>query len=165
MKLANRYLTVAALALAAACAGPVASASADRPFELRYQTHTRGDFASAANTLLTCPVAAVACNAARSGTGGLRQNNNFNMEYVDVDADPATFNSSSATLSIPAGATVTFAGLYWGADTSAGGGGVAAPSATFASNALLDTPAAGGYEDVTGSQHDEAYAAWPGRYQ
>ena len=87
------------------------------------------------------------------------------MELVDADADATTFNSSSAALNLPAGATVTFAGLYWGADTSAGAGGTAAPSAAFAANALLDTPGAGGYEPVTGTVFDETISAWPGRYQ
>ena len=39
------------------------------------------------------------------------------MAWVDADSDADTFNSSTATLSLPAGASVTFAGLYWGADT------------------------------------------------
>ena len=44
------------------------------------------------------------------------------MAYVDADADGATFDSSSADLALAAGSTVEFAGLYWGADTSAGTG-------------------------------------------
>jgi hypothetical protein len=161
----RHQLAIAALAAVVACVGPVASASADRAPALRYQTHARGDLATAGNTLLTCPVAVAACGPARAGTGGSRQNNNYAMQYVDVDADPGTFNSSSARLELPAGATVTFAGLYWGADTSAGSGGAAAPAPALVSAALLDTPAPGGYADVTGSQHDDASAAWPGRYQ
>ena len=51
------------------------------------------------------------------------------MEYVDVDGDASTLNSSTATLSLPAGAVVTWAGLYWGADTALGTGGSAAPDA------------------------------------
>ena len=50
------------------------------------------------------------------------------MAYVDVDADATTVNSSTATLSLPAGATVAWAGLYWGADTATGTGGSAAPT-------------------------------------
>src|SRR5262245_3912883 len=34
----------------------------------------------------------------------------------DVDSDPSTVNSSSATLSVPAGAQVEWAGLHWGGD-------------------------------------------------
>ena len=50
------------------------------------------------------------------------------MVAVDTDGDPATtVNSSTATLGLPQGATVLFAGLYWGADQSAGDNNGAAP--------------------------------------
>ena len=105
------------------CAVPATSSAADRTFAPRYQTHTRGNITMAANTLLSCPEGAANCDAARAGTGSSANlaNNGWAMANVDVDADAATFNSSSADVSIPAGATVSFAGLYWGADTSAGG--------------------------------------------
>src|SRR6186713_2100949 len=134
---------VAGLALAGACAGPVATASADHPFAARYQTHSRGDLARAGNTLLTCPAAEAGCDTVQAGAGGNRQNNNWTMAWVDADSDADTFNSSTATLSLPAGASVTFAGLYWGADTVAGAGGAPAAAPVFAGTALLDTPAAG----------------------
>ena len=165
MSRAIRRTLVAGLALAAACAGPVAPALADRPFAARYQSHARGDLARAGNTLLSCPAAAAGCATVQAGAGGSRQNNNWTMAWVDSDSDADTFNSSSATLSLPAGATVTFAGLYWGADTVAGAGGAPATAPAFAATALLDTPAAGGYAPVTGSQHDLAGGLWPGRYQ
>src|SRR5262245_18593212 len=34
----------------------------------------------------------------------------------DVDSDQSTVNSSQATLTLPAGATVVWAGLHWGGD-------------------------------------------------
>ncbi len=37
------------------------------------------------------------------------------MVNLDADANPATFNSSGSDLILPAGATVLWAGLYWGA--------------------------------------------------
>ncbi|MDQ7067242.1 MAG: hypothetical protein Q9M40_04200 [Sulfurimonas sp.] len=40
--------------------------------------------------------------------------NNFAyMRYIDIDNNDTTFNSSSSTLSIPAGSTIIFARLYW----------------------------------------------------
>ena len=99
--------------------------AADRSFGIRFQTNDEGDITSAANTVMTCPAADPLCAPARAG--GTRDNNNFLMTYVDVDADGTTFDSSTADLTIPAGATVLFAGLYWGADTSAGTGGAGAP--------------------------------------
>jgi len=148
---------VAAVAVAGLCAVPAASSAADRSFAPRYQTHTRGNIAMAANTLLSCPEGAANCDAARAGTGTSANlaNNGWAMANVDVDADPTTFNSSSADLSIPAGATVSFAGLYWGGDTSAGAGGAAAPAPAFA----LSTWPAIRIEPVV------APGAWPSFHQ
>jgi len=44
-------------------------------------------------------------------------NDNLNMQYIDVDADPTTFSSSSATLDVPdeGCSLVRYAGLYWSA--------------------------------------------------
>lgn len=41
------------------------------------------------------------------------------MVQIDIDGDASTFNSSSANFSLPAGATVLFAGVFWGASSSA----------------------------------------------
>src|SRR6185503_16326177 len=72
------------------------------------------------------------CSNGRNGSGGNLDNNDFTMQYVDVDGDAATFSSSSATLNLPVGATVLWAGLYWGGE-----------SANAARNTCrLDTPAA-----------------------
>ena len=104
--------------------------AADTPFSQRYAQTMRGNIEATGNQLLTCPAATAGCTNARARTGSLTtMNNNYNMGYVDVDSDVATVNSSSATLTLPAGATVAWAGLYWGADTSAGTGGSAAPNA------------------------------------
>src|SRR5262249_9294246 len=60
-------------------------------------------------------------------------NNTYNMQYVNTApgtvGGTASFDSSSAALVLPPTATVLFAGLYWGADTSAGANpnGAAAP--------------------------------------
>ncbi|EAR02806.1 putative hemagglutinin/hemolysin-related protein [Maribacter sp. HTCC2170] len=44
-------------------------------------------------------------------------NDNLNMQYIDVDSDPTTFSSSSATLDVPdeGCSLVRYAGLYWSA--------------------------------------------------
>ncbi|WP_405400139.1 T9SS type B sorting domain-containing protein [Maribacter sp. Asnod2-G09] len=44
-------------------------------------------------------------------------NDNFDIRYIDVDNDPSTFSSSSATLTVPDidCAIVRYAGLYWAA--------------------------------------------------
>ena len=60
--------------------------------------------------------AAGAANA-RAGVGTKLNNNDFSMVFVDVDSDRSTFNSSRADLALPAGGSVLFAGLYWGAES------------------------------------------------
>ncbi len=119
----------------------------------------------AANTLLSCPDAAANCASARAGSGTAANlaNNGWAMANVDVDSDATTFNSSSADLNIPAGATVTFAGLYWGGDTSAGAGGAAAPAPAFANSVLLKEPGAASYTPVTGAL--DMSTTWPTRFQ
>ena len=75
------------------------------------------------------------------------------MGYVDVDGDAATVNSSTATLSLPAGATVTWAGLYWGADTALGTGGSAAPNAANRGIVRFKV-GSGGYQTVAAAPAD-----------
>jgi hypothetical protein len=107
----------------------VAPASADRTFSTRFSTNDAGAITFAANTVMTCPLVAPTCAQARaaapiaSGADNF-SNNAFNMTYVNTAPGTvggvATFDSSSAQLILPAGATVLWAGLYWGGDTSAG---------------------------------------------
>ena len=56
------------------------------------------------------------CVNARNGAN--RSNNMHRMRYIDIDGDASTRNSSSANFSLPAGANVLFAGLFWGASSS-----------------------------------------------
>ena len=136
--------------------------AADRAFSARFSANDTGNITIAANTLLTCPAADAACAGAQAG--GATNNNQYTMTYVDVDANPTTFDSSTADLSLPAGSTVLFAGLYWGADTSAGAaGGAAAPAAASRGSVLMAPPGAG-YATVTASTLDGSTAA-PTRYQ
>ena len=53
---------------------------------------------------------------AGGGIGSVTSNNDHFMVDLDQDSPGSgTFNSSNATLSLPSGSTVLFAGLYWGA--------------------------------------------------
>ena len=120
------------------------------PFTARYTANTTGEVAIVGNTVLTCPPGAGGCAAVLAGADG--RNNDFTMTYVDIDGDPATFASSSADLSVPAGAQVLFAGLYWGGRSGAGGGGAAAPNAGIRETVKLKVPGAGAYATVTGAE-------------
>ena len=129
-------LVIVLVALQTASAG-----AADRAFSIRFSANDTGNITIAANTLLTCPAAASGCAAAQAG--GATNNNSFTMAYVDVDSDSTTFDSSQSDLVLPTGATVLFAGLYWGGDTSAGAaGGVAAPAAASRGSVKFAPPGA-----------------------
>ena len=82
-----------------------------------FSANLRGGVAVAGNTLETCP-------QNQSGNevcaGNTYNNNDQNMVYVNVDPGNGRFNSSSANLTIPAGAHVVKAFLYWAADLSRG---------------------------------------------
>ena len=151
MTRAHRMALAALLALTALLT-LVPAALADRTFSLRYQTIDRAESVLVSNTLMTC--SGGGCSGVRNGTDTSQGNGDFTEVNVNTDSDATTFSSSSANLTLPVGATVKFAGLYWGADTTAGTGGSAAP--TPASNNLMKfrTPALAGYTDVTASVVD-----------
>ena len=111
------------IALLAALFVAAPAHAADAPFSLRYSQTLHGNLSAVGNTLMSCPTGAPSCAAARNGSP--YSNNDFTMSYVDVDSDATTWDSSSATLTLPAGSTVAWAGLYWSADTSGGSGGSA----------------------------------------
>lgn len=97
-----------------------------------FAANLRGGVATAGNTLETCPAnlaparkhgarAAAHKLSARAGEPCLTaDNNNNNMQYVNVDPSGGHFNSSTATLTVPGGARVARAFLYWGADLARG---------------------------------------------
>jgi uncharacterized repeat protein (TIGR01451 family) len=82
-------------------------------------TNERGNIALVGNSLITCLAKNNNnCASTRSGVAG-GSNTDFTSVFIDADSDNATNNSSSATLSLPSGSTVLWAGLYWGARSTA----------------------------------------------
>jgi uncharacterized repeat protein (TIGR01451 family) len=128
-------------------------ARAERNFGLRFQANGHGDVTGTGNTLLTCLTSDTLCAKARAGTanGGENNNNERAMTWVDVDSDDfgKTFNSSSAMLSLPTGAKVLWAGLYWGGRWQAGERGKPAPDPKALNTVKLRPPKGTGYESVT----------------
>ncbi|WP_300026915.1 SprB repeat-containing protein, partial [uncultured Maribacter sp.] len=116
------------------------SSQVKKNFEARYTADIRGDITFIANNIVNRQTSASArwewvfrngrwrvewvtrpattpndpYNASGPGT---TSNDNFDMRYIDVDDDPTTFSSSSATLTVPDidCAIVRYAGLYWAA--------------------------------------------------
>ena len=137
-----------------------------------FSADARGDITTIGNVTTTCDPtytnqnwspaeSAAACRGATSGATGLTNfeggpmvptNNRLPMEDVDVDGDPATFNSSTARLTIPDGSTVLWAGVHWNAATAvplnatAAGSDYQAPPADVSERfrVRLTTPRSGG---------------------
>lgn len=132
-----------------------------RAFGKAFQANAPGDILIIGNTIATCQAvaptgsstgivaAAAECAAGRNGTSTLFNPNAGNASYnnnnahimvnTDVDSVAPGLNSSTAGLTIPAGATVLWAGLYWGADAAA---------ATTRNQISFKTPVAG-YQTLT----------------
>jgi hypothetical protein len=142
---ARLFATILAFALLAA----PASAN-DAAFTSRFAQTVHGDLSAVGNTVMTCPSSA-SCTTAQNGSTA--NNNDFTMARIDADGDASTFDSSSATVSLPAGSTVVWAGLYWAADTSAGSGGAGATTASAKNTVKLKVPG-GAYQTVTAAAAD-----------
>jgi uncharacterized repeat protein (TIGR01451 family) len=144
--------------MAVALAAPAGANAAARAFTVRYSQNIKGNIALVGNTLETCPsVGDATCAAARTATasGANNDDNNHNMVLVDADSDAGTLDSSSATVSIPATATVRFAGLYWGADLTAGTNGVAAVNSALRNTVSFKVPGASSYASLTADTVDD----------
>jgi large repetitive protein len=153
LRFRSPVLCLAPLTIVVCVLASAAPALADRAMSTRFSANTNGNITFAANSLMVCQAAASGCTAARntpaisSGTNNALDNNNYNMQYVNTAPGTvggvATFDSSSATLSLPSTATVLFAGLYWGADASAGSGGTPAAPAAHAAPGCPAPPLVG----------------------
>jgi uncharacterized repeat protein (TIGR01451 family) len=176
---------VASTVIVATAPAPV-DALVARAFGIRYQVDTNGAIDIFGNTLLTCPVGStssggVSCVNTQNPSGTNNVINNAFTTLTLVDADnaagapdsAATTNSSGATVTIPSGSTIRFAGLYWGArSTSSTRNQISfrAPGQTTYANitaSQLDSIATGnlyqGFADVTSRvQTSGAGVYWAG---
>ncbi|AZS87169.1 DUF3344 domain-containing protein [Streptomyces griseoviridis] len=117
-------LALTALGSTASAAAPAPPVGEARrlPFAERYRALQHGGIVRAANVSVSCRAtgteAAPDCPAVRAG--GAAVSGDFDMFYVDVDKDPATYNSSRAEVRLPDTARVTYARLYWGGNLRVG---------------------------------------------
>lgn len=159
-------LTTLLLATLCALAFTTGAQAADRAFSPRFSTNDTGDITAIANTLMTCNSATAGCTAAQNAAptdtaNSALNNNNFPMAYVDTDGDTSTFDSSSATLALPASATVLYAGLYWGGEVTGGSGGSAAPNASARGTVKFRTPG-GSYQTLSATTLDDGSIIYQG---
>lgn len=98
--------------------GTLISAQIISPFKIRKTVTQKGGIIYLSNTSSKAsPDNIIQNEMPPAGTG---YDNNFTNTYVDIDGDPSTFMSSSDQLNLPNCSEITWAGLYWGADCSAG---------------------------------------------
>ena len=113
-----------------------------RPYEERESVNVQGNFRMRGNTNIECI----------SDCPGSPDTNNppAVMGYADIDSDGSTVNSSSSTMTLPAGATVEYAGLYWGGLYESSRSGITNPPGTLDMDEVkLRTPAGAGYTTIT----------------
>lgn len=130
----------------------------------RFATVMAGSVANLGNTVLSCPVVAPGCADAAAGVGDQLDNNNWAMTPVDVDDDPTTVTSSRATVALPAGAEVVFAGLYWAGSLEPGADGAPAPVTTDPGTVVV-TPPGGAPVAVAAAPDDVAVDQSGSSYQ
>lgn len=125
-----------------------------RPYEERNTVNVRGNFDMIGNTNLVCV----------ANCPGTPTTNNpaVVMGYASVDG--TTINSSSANFTLPAGATVNWAGLYWGGSYNSTFGGITNPSTALnLQQVQLREPGAGTYTTVNAgvtNTETTSFAGW-----
>ncbi|WP_237744919.1 DUF7507 domain-containing protein [Kribbella catacumbae] len=131
-----------------------AQAATVRDFEPLFKAQVNGANLITGNTLLSCDQGKSGCGNVQNGsdTSNGASNNSWTMQLVDTDSDADTKSSSSAGVTLPAGARVLYAGLFWGAARSAGNGGSGTTS--DGTTMKLRVPGAAAYTAVTSSQTD-----------
>jgi gliding motility-associated-like protein/uncharacterized repeat protein (TIGR01451 family) len=89
------------------------------PFSIRYQNQQKGGITMLANVSVSCSN----CNSTTAVVPptGSGTNNDFTMNYVDIDNNSSTFMSSSDSLNLSDCSEVLWAGLYWTARLSTNG--------------------------------------------
>lgn len=130
-RLGSAFALTAALVVPVSTSAPAEAVVYD-PLAVDYSGQVSGDFEITGNSVVVCPTAAgtprTECLAA-SRRENTFNNNRFAMTYADVDGDPSTFNSSTGSVTIPAGSRVVYARLHWAANREGQQCGVGDPGA------------------------------------
>ncbi|WP_328997312.1 hypothetical protein OHA18_22925 [Kribbella sp. NBC_00709] len=129
-----------------------ARAETVRDFGKVFGAQTNGAIRITGNSVLTCDRSSAACRAALAGGSSTANNNDWTMELLDTDSDPSTKSSSGATVDLPSGAQVLYAGLFWGAARGAGKGGTA--TTDDGTTMRLRLPGEAAYREVKATKTD-----------
>ncbi|RJQ84359.1 DUF11 domain-containing protein [Amycolatopsis panacis] len=113
----KRLLVV--LGLLAGLLAPNAQAATGRSLGQSWHQMLYGDFRYAGNSVVQCAEDDAECAKAAARTTK-RPAGDFALRWSDVDSDPATFDSSTAQVTVPPGAKIAFARLNWGGSTASG---------------------------------------------
>ncbi|MFF3491408.1 hypothetical protein ACFYWS_08660 [Streptomyces sp. NPDC002795] len=110
-------VTAALAACLTGLAPAPASADVVSPFAKRYDESIYGDFKTIGNTVMGCPTddanMAARCAVAANGEG--RDNNNtFVMQRINTAGTTDGYGSSTGQVSVPPGAEVAYARLFYG---------------------------------------------------
>ncbi|WP_106793114.1 Calx-beta domain-containing protein [Aquimarina sp. Aq78] len=110
-----------------------------RPYEERITINVRGNFDMIGNTNLICT----------ANCPGTPTSNNPTVVMGYASVDGTTINSSSSNFTLPAGATVAWAGLYWGGSYNSTFGGITNPDPSLnLQQVQFREPGAGTYTTV-----------------
>jgi hypothetical protein len=88
------------------------------PFKVRYQSYVKGDMTVISNTIVNRKDNRNSTSDPYNDiTEIAKLNDQFEMNYIDVDNDKSTFSSSSAELNLENSSSkkIKYAGLYWSA--------------------------------------------------
>ncbi|MEZ4837874.1 SPOR domain-containing protein [Flavobacterium sp.] len=88
------------------------------PFKVRYQSYVKGDMIVISNTIVNRVENRTLSSEPYNDLSDIAKlNDQFEMNYIDIDNEPSTFSSSSATLNLVNSSSkkIKYAGLYWSA--------------------------------------------------
>ena len=128
-------------------------------FDVRYQANLRGDLTFIANNIVNRDggTGSTEPEDPYNATGNSSTYNDWlNMQYIDVDSDPTTFSSSSATFNFPQASCnlIRYAGLYWAATypSEQAGQAIGTNRQTDFNQVRLMLPGSGTYVDITADE-------------
>lgn len=119
------------------------------PFAIRYQNQQKGGIRLLSNVSVTCSNCTSSQNEMPPAGSG--QNNNFTMNYVDIDGVSSTFMSSSDSLNLENCSEVLWAGLYWTGRVGTGGAVTTTTNYTLRNQVKLRV-GTGAYQTLTADE-------------